>query len=216
MSGEPEYLNIIGIQKATEGTTYADDNNKIMTSGRILQEIDNANIENTYNYVVEDLTYEVTTEPSEAIESDPLYKYYTHDSVHDLYKKSGTSGSYSYLQIEAAAEAPYYLFVYTSGNNPYYTLYEKNTETSPFIYIVCRTNTSSIVLEQQHQDLYTLYDTDYPDPETPITLPVQTWIETIRFSEDLQINLTHTQTSLTTKGDILVLLIIIVVMKKSN
>jgi len=30
MSGEPEYLNIIGIQKATEGTTYADDNNKIM------------------------------------------------------------------------------------------------------------------------------------------------------------------------------------------
>ena len=171
-----------------------------MTSGRILQEIDNAFIENTYNYVVEDLTIEVNEEPSTGDENSPLYKYYNDK----LYKKAETS-PYSYSEVTNGSDAPDYIFVYTDDSTPYYTLYEKkiNTTIEPatFNYVLCKTNPSSIVLVKRYEDIYTLYDTDYS--EEPIGNP-QTWVKTDRFNEDLQINLTHTPISLTTVGSTIV------------
>ena len=203
---EPQYANIKGIQQTTD-SSYAGvdniENEKIMTSGRIHQEIDEAIVENTYNYVVEDLCVEVSTQPSTAQEIDPLYKYYNNSGSYTLYIKietPGTPPTYSYSAV-TAANAPDFIFVYTPEASPataYYTLYEKSTETS---YIVCKTSPSSIVLEKRNQDIYTLYDTYYADPQT---MPAQNWVKTDRFNEDLQINLTHTDISLTTKGNIAV------------
>jgi hypothetical protein len=199
MSEDPTYINIIGIQKAPDESSYASNNNKIMTSGRILQEIDNAFIENTYNYVVEDLCIEVNEQPSSGDENSPLYKYYNDT----LYIKA-VSSPYSYSEAELST-APDYIFVYTEDATPYYTLYEKkiNTTIEPatFNYVLCKTNPSSIVLVKRYEDIYTLYDTDYS--EEPTGNP-QTWIKTDRFNEDLQINLTHTPISLTTIGSTIV------------
>ena len=106
---EPQYANIKGIQQTID-PSYAGNNNenneKIMTSGRILQEIDNAFIENTYNYVVEDLTIEVNEEPSTGDENSPLYKYYNDK----LYKKAETS-PYSYSEVTNGSDAPDYIFM---------------------------------------------------------------------------------------------------------
>lgn len=202
---EPQYANIKGIQQTVD-PSYAGvdnvENEKIMTSGRIRQEIDEAIVENSYNYVVEDLCIEVSTQPSTAVEIDPLYKYYNNSGTFTLYIKSETGGVYSY-SAATTANAPDFIFVYTPAvETPpaaaYYTLYEKSTGTS---YIICKTSPSSIVLEKRNQDIYTLYDTYYADPQT---MPAQNWVKTDRFNEDLQINLTHKDISLTTKGNIAV------------
>ena len=183
-----DYLNISGIQIATE-SPFTDNNNKIFTSGRVLQEINNAIINNGYNYVI--------------------------DSVREITYDSSTATPPA--RPAATAETPEVIFVHvvdtkvSNPNPPYYELLKKvlNTGDSPaYIYVCNQVPISSIVLDPRdnYQDIYTLYSNtnDYPPPSEnePVPHHYQNWVKTDRFNEDVQINLTHTDTSLTTKGNI--------------
>ena len=79
----------------------------------------------------------------------------------------------------------------------------KVDDTPTYAYKCYQVPISSIVLDLDNQDIYTLYKYYEPVP-TSETVPhkYQEWIKTDRFNEDLQINLTSTPISLTTKGDI--------------
>lgn len=66
----------------------------------MLQEIDEAIVENSYNYVVEDLCIETSDELTSGIAVDPLYKYYHNENFYTLYvrsdKPAGITPTYSY------------------------------------------------------------------------------------------------------------------------
>lgn len=182
-----DFINIDGIQIATKAPFNQNrKNNKIFTSGRVLEEIDNAITHNAFNYVVDQVTEITYTSPATP------------------------------TRPSATAVSPDIIFVHVVDQNtsapidPYYELLKKVKvdDTPTYAYVCNQVLLSSIVLDprDQYQDIYTLYSNtnDYPPPaeNEPVPHHYQNWVKTDRFNEELQINLKHTPISLTTKGDV--------------
>jgi len=135
-----------------------------------------------YNYVVNQLTTIEYTSPASPIIPTP----------------TATSADVIFVNVVDQKEE--------SPNDPYYELLVKIKvdDTPTYAYKCYQAPISSIVLDLTNQDIYTLYNYVSAVPSTGEVVPnnYQNWIKTDRFNEDLQINLTHTPISLTTKGDV--------------
>lgn len=183
MSGADSYINITGVQVAST-SPYTSDNNKLYTSGRTQYEIDTAKQE--LQQQIDDLEQEIV---------DNTYNYVVDeitivDSENPLPPASASSADI--------------LFVYDKRTEPYYyeLLLKEESPTGTYSYIRYDVPISSIVLDKQNEDIYTIYDKTDPTGTETVPGRYQTWVRTDRFNEDIQINLTHQDISLTTAGHI--------------
>ena len=275
-----QYLNIIGIKNATKDP-FDQNDNKLITHGRVLQEIDNAITNNAFNYIIDDIqeiTYTSPATPTRptatALSPDILFVHVVdlkaenpNQPYYELLQKIKTSDTPTYEyrckqiplssiifdsrkgfnhiytliskeEVPSSETVPYpyqtwdisnnafnyvvnsissmpndpsdvgetadnLIFVYVSSGN-YYELLIKvyDDSTSKYKYVCNRVLPSSIVLVKSSEDIFTLYSTSYPTSSETVPGNYQYWVKTDRFNEDIQINLTNTPISLTTKGDI--------------
>lgn len=96
----------------------------------------------------------------------------------------------------------------STPNPDYYELLMKIKvdDTPTYKYVCYQAPISSVVLDLTNEDIYTLYNYVTPVPESidneTVPYNYQRWLKTDRFNEDKLINLTNTETSLTTKGNV--------------
>ena len=207
----PYYELLQKITVSTNPDTFAYECNQVPVSSIVLDSrTEHKDIYTLYKYV-EEVPSSGEVIPhyyQEWIKTNSAYNYVVNQVEEITYDSSSGNPPVVPTPTETSPEIKLYYFKDTKIPNPinYYELLIKYKENNAYAYKCYQAPISSIVLDLTNQDIYTLYNYYIPVPSTGEVVPnrYQNWIKTDHFNEDIQINLTHQDTSLTTKGHVYV------------